>query len=256
MQDTALYLNTPAGALIKTTLVDFPQHTAASVFFEGCNLHCPYCYNASLVLGEKSPDCINGIRNYPCSSLKEIFNHLEKRKNLLTGLVISGGEPLLNPRTPLLIKEAKKLGYKIKLDTNGTLPEKLESYLADPELKPDYIAMDFKTTQKKTGLLLPQSKKEMAEEIYKKIIKSINILAKLPGTQREFRTVLVPSLTDKEDVKEMASLLPSDALWYFTQFRNENCLDPSYSKITPYLEKDLKEIVDNAKEIIKGAVLR
>ena len=250
------YLNTAAGALIKTSLSDFPGHSAACVFLEGCNIRCPYCYNAELVFGENSPTCINGIRNYPCYSLKEIFTHLEKRKNVLTGLVISGGEPLLNKRTPLLIKEAKKLGYKIKLDTNGTLPEKLEEYLENSQLKPDYIALDFKTSLKKTHLLLQSEDYFHAEELYKKVIKSINLLANLPTKQREFRTVLVPPLINKEDIKEMAEKLPSDAFWYFARFRNENCLDPKYNKIFPYIEKQYEDLVIEAKKIIKNASLR
>ena len=95
-------------------------------------------------------DEISGV-----STVQEIAAHLEKRRNVLTGFVLSGGEALLSPYLELLIAEAKKLGYQIKIDTNGTNPEKLEYLLNSPELKPDFVAMDIKTSPSKMGLLVP-----------------------------------------------------------------------------------------------------
>lgn len=126
-----------AGALFKTTLVDFPGRVACSFFLRGCNMRCPYCYNTGLVLNEDDPSL---------SSLNDLYAHLEKRKNVLSGLVISGGEALVNPHTPVIIQKAKSLGYKIKLDTNGTLPEKLSALCEDASTRPDFIAMDIKTS--------------------------------------------------------------------------------------------------------------
>jgi pyruvate formate lyase activating enzyme len=272
-------LDSPAGALIKTTLVDFPGRVASTIFLEGCNLRCPYCYNVSLVLGSfantsgMAPDSsaaksdatpspankkLNG-RDYDCSTLREVIDHLEKRRAVLTGLVISGGEPLLNPRTPLLIKEARKLGYKIKLDTNGTLPDRLQQFCEDDELRPDYIAMDLKTAPSKCALLASNAARKdpaVGEELAESIARSAKIVASFPSESREWRTVLVPPLVDEKDIAEMAKLLPSNAHWYFAQFRNENCIDPSYNKIDPYLDRDLKRLVDFAKSLIPGAELR
>ena len=95
-----LPLDRPAGILIKTTLVDYPGHVAGSFFLKGCNLRCPYCYNIGLVLPEVHPDDL--------STVEELFDHLEKRRNVLSGLVISGGEPLVNAYTPIIIKKAKE----------------------------------------------------------------------------------------------------------------------------------------------------
>lgn len=252
----------PAGSLIKTTLVDFPGRVAATVFLEGCNLRCPYCYNGSLVLGKNSPDCINGSRNYPCSTLQEVIDHIEKRKGLLTGLVISGGEPLLNPRTEILIRKAKSAGYKIKLDTNGTLPDLLQKFCEDEELKPDYIAMDIKTDPEHYSAMLENISDEKNritadEKLYDSLKRSCRIISSVfSPQQREWRTVLVPSLTDEEQIKKMAAILPSDARWFFSQFRNENCLNPSYNNISPYLDADIARLIQTAKEIIPGAELR
>jgi len=257
MSDTLL--DSPAGSLIKTTLVDFPGIVASTIFLEGCNLRCPYCYNVSLVLGSTAPGAKDGKRDYPCATLREVIEHLEKRRAVLSGLVISGGEPLLNPRTPVLIREAKKLGYKIKLDTNGTLPDRLQQFCQDKELRPDYIAMDLKTAPEKSALLAARAAQKDAavgRELAESIARSAKIVSSFPTEQREWRTVLVPPLVQENDIEKMAALLPHDAHWYFAQFRNENCIDASYNEIDPYLDRDLKRLVSFAKTFIPGAELR
>lgn len=236
----------PIGVLVKTTLVDFPGRVAASLFLRGCNLRCPYCYNIALVTGTEDEE--------EYVSENDVINHLEKRKNVLTGFVISGGEPLLNPQTQSLIKKAKELGYKIKLDTNGMLPEILEEYLKNPELCPDFIALDVKTSPYRYGTDIPSPfVKGSAEE---KIKRSIEMLSSLPEEKREFRTVLVPPLITKNDISDIAKLLPKNASWQFAQFRNENCIDKSYNDIYPYTDSKVAELVDFAQSLIPGAKLR
>ena len=237
------------GVLIKTTAVDFPSVLATSVFLTGCNLRCPYCYNKALVTNSLSKE--EGV------TFEEVINHLEKRKNVLKGFVISGGEPLLSPHLEPLIKEAKKLGYKIKIDTNGTLPFLLEKIIENPELSPDFIAMDIKTSIEKTNLLMPFCEDNFQiEKVQDSIKESIKILSKLPTEKREFRSVLVPPLMGKTEIEQIAQLLPKDAYWQFAQFRNENCLDPEYNNISPYIEKEAIELVDFAKQFIKNANFR
>ena len=145
--------NEKIGFLRKTTLVDFPEHIACAVFLIGCNLRCPYCYNKDLVLLNKNS------QKDDFSTLDDVFNHLELRKNVLSGITISGGEPLLHPATPLIIKYAKNLGYKIKLDTNGTNPLELEKLIKNDQLCPDYVAMDIKTSPNRYGEELFSEKK-------------------------------------------------------------------------------------------------
>ncbi|WP_246473179.1 anaerobic ribonucleoside-triphosphate reductase activating protein [Treponema parvum] len=241
-------LNMPAGALIKTTLVDYPGRVACSFFLKGCNIRCPYCYNRALVLEDETDGSL--------VSAETVIAHLEKRKNVLTGFVLSGGEPLLNPLTPFLIGEARKKGYKIKLDTNGTLPDLLEKLVSDPALKPDFIAMDIKTSPNKYAELLSPCSRALAETMEDRLKQSVNIIASYPPTLREFRTVLVPPLVSAEDIKNMGALLPKDASWQFAQFRNENCINPSYNEITPYSDKEIEDLVGQAKELIAGAALR
>lgn len=235
----------PAGILIKTTLADFPKTVACSFFLPGCNLRCPYCYNAELANGTIPKEAV---------SKEELYRHLEKRKNVLEGIAISGGEALLSPLLPEIIPYAKSLGYKIKLDTNGTLPEKLEKLIKNPLTKPDFIAMDIKTSPEKykTLLALPGDKTDFPE----KIIKSIKLISEYNAGQREFRTVLVPGLTEMNDIEKIAELLPKDAAWRLSNFLPENCLDSKYNNILPYTENKVEEFIKYAKKIIKDAKLR
>mgnify|MGYP002626941754 CR=1 FL=1 len=140
---------TPVGALIKTTLVDFPGRVACALFLTGCNLRCPYCYNGALVTGSESPEQL--------TTLGDVLAHLEKRRAVLSGFVISGGEALLYPALPILIQRAKALGYAVKLDTNGTLPDRLAAHIADSATRPDFIAMDLKTSPARYAELLPNA---------------------------------------------------------------------------------------------------
>ncbi|MBO4386726.1 MAG: anaerobic ribonucleoside-triphosphate reductase activating protein, partial [Treponema sp.] len=186
-----------AAVLRKTSLVDFPPNLSAAVFFRGCNLRCPYCYNTELVLNQDSGEFVTA---------KEIISHLEKRRNVLTGLALSGGEALLNPQAEAVVRAAKSLGYKIKLDTNGTCPAQLERFLKDQSLSPDYVAMDIKTSRKKLWMLMgvPENEEDQKEKfnslLDKNIKKSIELISEMPAQKREWRTVLVPPLTDREDI--------------------------------------------------------
>ena len=247
-----LSLNEPAGVLVKTTCVDYPGILAGSFFLKGCNLRCPYCYNTGLVLGKD-----DGTQ--PLNTVQELFDHLEKRQGILKGLTISGGEPLLNPFTPLIIRKAKELGYLVKLDTNGTLPDELEAFINDPDLHPDFIAMDIKTSPERYAeVICPAfSKYHNNTEHFVNVLKrSADLVAAYPADHREWRTVLVPPLVQKEDIKNMSTILPQDASWQFAQFQNQNCIDPSYNEIYPYSDTEATDLINYAKTFIPGASLR
>ena len=123
--------------LQKTTLLDYPGKVACTIFTGGCNFRCPFCHNASLVTRIDSEERIDE---------DELFSYLEKRKGILDGVCITGGEPLLQPDIEAFCQKIKKLGLLIKLDTNGSFPSKLRSLL-DSNLI-DYIAMDIKNSKK------------------------------------------------------------------------------------------------------------
>ena len=159
-------------AIQKLTLLDFPGKTAATVFTCGCNLRCPFCHNASLVIGAPKPEGegpVNtpgeGSVNTPGEGLagssggvfedeptvpeSELFALLEKRRGLLDGVAITGGEPLLQPDLPDFIRKIREMGFMVKLDTNGFLPGRLEDLIREGLV--DYVAVDFKQTPGKYG---------------------------------------------------------------------------------------------------------
>lgn len=237
--------NSGIGGFIKTSLVDFPETVSCAVFLSGCNLRCPYCYNIDLALGKPGSITFN-----------EVISHLEKRKNVLKGFVISGGEPLLSPVLKPLIKTAKNLGYKIKLDTNGTLPEKLEELLCDKELRPDYVAMDIKTIPEKYVFLLNDFSEEKKLQIEKNILKSIKIISALPKEKREWRTVLVPCLVDEKEIEQLGKLLPKDASWFLSQFKNNSCLSQKWETLKPYDNGKIDKLLEVAKKEVPETQLR
>lgn len=243
------------GILLKTTLIDFPGRVACAFFLPGCNLRCPYCYNRELALGIIPEE--NSV------STAGLYGYLKKRRNLLSGLVLSGGEALLNPRLPEIIENAKSLGYKIKLDTNGTLPEKLEKIIRGKSTRPDFIAMDIKTSPSKYaeklafhGQKKTEAKKKAEADFQEKILKSVRLVSEFPPQNREFRTVLVPTLVEKKDIEEISSILPPDATWKFSQFANENCLSPEFNRIAPFSQTQAEALVEAARNKIPGASLR
>ena len=106
----------------KSTLLDFPGEIASTLFTLGCNLRCPYCHN---------PELVESINTSTLLSWDTIIKYLKKRKNVLGGVCITGGEPLLTPQIEDIIKEIHNLGLKVKIDTNGTLPETLKNLRVD-----------------------------------------------------------------------------------------------------------------------------
>lgn len=158
------------------------------------------------------------------------------------------------------------MGYKIKLDTNGMFPDRLQKLLDAPAARPDYIALDVKTSPARYNELQASAKASQVQEAAaeslacdsssKKIIDSIKIVSGLPADAREFRTVLYPPLVGEKEIKEIASVLPKDARWYFAHFLNGRCLNPDAEKIVPYDEKTEAGLVELARATVPGASLR
>ena len=214
------------GGLQKVTLIDYPGRIAATVFLCGCNFKCPWCYSSELVLPEK-------IKKQPKISEREFFKYLKDRKKLLDGLVLCGGEPTINKKLPSFIKKIKKMGFLIKLDTNGSDPKILKK-LIDEKLI-DYVAMDLKGPKER------YSEFSGRKVDVKKIQKSIDIL-KENKVDYEFRSTIVPSLHTKEDIIEMAKWIRGAKRYYLQNFRPEKTIDPKFEKIKTYSQEYLLEI--------------
>ena len=212
------------GGLQKLTLIDYPGRLAATIFFTGCNFRCPWCYSSELVLPEK-------IKEQPKISEKELFSFLKERQGLLEGVVICGGEPTINRDLPKFIKKIKKLGYLVKLDTNGSNPKMLNKLIKDKLV--DYVAMDIKLPKEKYSKIL----KVKVDDIEK----SMKIL-KQNKVDYEFRTTVVPTVLDKEDILKIAKWISGAKRYYLQNFRPEKTLDPKFEKIRPYPDKYLLEI--------------
>jgi len=212
------------GGLQKTTLIDFPGRLAATVFLCGCNFRCPWCYSRELVLPEE-------IKKQPKISQKSFFNFLKDKKGLLEGIVVCGGEPTIHPDLPDFIKKIKKMGFSVKLDTNGSSPQMLAKLIKEKLI--DYVAIDIK---------LPKEKyKEVLDANPENIEKSIQIL-KNSGINYEFRTTVVPTVHAKEDLIQIAKWLNGSKRYYLQDFRPEKTIDPEFEKIKPYSEEYLLEI--------------
>ncbi|MBQ6893568.1 MAG: anaerobic ribonucleoside-triphosphate reductase activating protein [Clostridia bacterium] len=186
----------------KLTLLDYPGRTAATVFTHGCNFRCPFCHNAGLVVRPSES-------TIPES---EIFEYLEKRKKLLDGVCITGGEPLLQKDIEDFICRVRGIGYKIKLDTNGSFPEKLEELIKKGII--DYVAMDIKNCREKYALTagIPQ-------DIVSKIEKSVNILM-TSGIDYEFRTTVCGNLHTADDMRAIGEWLNGAKAYYLQPFKD------------------------------------
>lgn len=185
--------------LQKMTLLDFPGKVACTVFTGGCNFRCPFCHNALLVT--KLPE-------KPDYSEDEILSFLEKRTGLLDGVAITGGEPLLNPDIADFIRKIRSMGYAVKLDTNGSFPERLKAIVGEGLV--DYVAMDIKNRKEKYAETIGLKNHDLS-----KIEESVEFL-KSGAVDYEFRTTVVEQFHTVEDIRAAAEWI-SGAKRYFLQ---------------------------------------
>jgi pyruvate formate lyase activating enzyme len=215
--------------LQKVTLIDFPGEVAAILFFPGCNLRCPYCHNPELVVPPFPDDLI---------PIEDAFRYLRKRKNVLGGVVISGGEPLSHPEIPDIVGHLRSLDLKVKLDTNGTFPEALSSMTCD------YIAMDIKTSLRKYDILGGSLFPDLKERVTRSIEWILD-----SGIAHVWRTVVVPGIVEPDDIPDICSLLKKGERLFLAQFREDKTLDETFSMITPYPIQILKSMQAAANDL-------
>lgn len=198
--------------LQKTTLVDYPGHVATTLFTGGCNFRCPYCHNGDLVIG------LDDIEPY---AMEDIFSHLQKRKGVLDGVVISGGEPTLQTDLPDFIRQIKELGYLVKLDTNGTNPAMLRSLVEEGLV--DYVAMDIKHSRAKYASI-----SHAADDSLESIAASVNYL-KEGHVDYEFRTTLCKELHKETDMTAIGLWLMGAKAYYLQPYKeSEQVIQPGF----------------------------
>jgi pyruvate formate lyase activating enzyme len=213
----------PIYGLEKSSLLDYPGKVCAVVFLYGCNLRCSYCHNPELVVEE----C-------PKSSLikkEDVLKFLEKRIGKLDAVVITGGEPLIHPELLNFIKDIKKLGYLVKIDTNGLLPNSLRRYLNSGYI--DYVAMDVKYPieeyNERSGNMNAQSC----------ISESISIILN-SNVDYEFRTTYVKGIHNDESVRKICEMIKGSKRYYIQNFREGKSIDQSLSIQNSFTPEELK----------------
>lgn len=223
-------------ALQKLTLLDYPQKMAATVFTYGCNLRCPFCHNALLVTEESE----GGI------SADEVLRFLFKRKGMLEGVCVTGGEPLLQPDIEDFLREIKNMGFSLKLDTNGTFPKKLKDLVGKGLV--DYVAMDIKNCREKYALTSGKLAMNLSA-----IDESINFL--LSGEiDAEFRTTVVKNFHTLEDILKITDWISGCDRYFLQQFVDSgNLIDQS---LTGYSDNELTEIYKQVKRKLPVTKLR
>ncbi|KKQ51773.1 MAG: hypothetical protein US70_C0013G0024 [Parcubacteria group bacterium GW2011_GWD2_38_11] len=219
------------GGYQKLTLIDFPGTIATTVFTVGCSFRCPFCHNPELVIKSQFP-ALNNLE-------EEFFDHLAKRKGKLEGVCITGGEPTIQPDIIPFIKKIKEMGFKVKLDSNGTRPDVLRKIIKEKLV--DFIAMDIKSSpenySKSVGLIVDIQRIKLS---VKMIMNS--------GIAYEFRTTVVPGIHQEKDFEKIAKWIKGAKAYYLQEYREMRTIDSNMKKITKGKTLDLDKIKTNIEK--------
>ncbi|MFH0776937.1 MAG: anaerobic ribonucleoside-triphosphate reductase activating protein [Patescibacteria group bacterium] len=235
-------------ALQKLTLLDFPGRTACTVFTLGCNFRCGFCHNPELVLPEKFPKLI----------LEEkFFEFLDRRKGLLDGVCITGGEPTLQKDLLEFCKKIRKRGFTVKLDTNGSQPEILEKLFRAGLL--DYVALDIKASpenySKIAGVDQPSPRLRQAS-IFEKVRASKNLIAQ-SGVEYELRTTVIRELHDEKELQKILEFIRGAPKYFLQNFSNRGgCLNPAFEKLHGFTNSELEKMCERAREFVGECGIR
>ncbi len=207
---------------VKSSFIDYPGKICAVYFTGGCNFRCPYCHNSSLVKGEGEN-----------IDEEQVFAHLEKRRGMLDGVCISGGEPTLEPGLSSFFRKIKDKGFLAKLDTNGTAPEVLEELIGDRAI--DYIAMDVKAPFGKYS-------KVAGKTVDVGAIKDSISIIKNSDVEYEFRTTVCKELLRIKDVLEIAQYIKGSKRYVVQNFRDCNSVLAGEGKFSPFSPGELEKL--------------
>ena len=230
--------------LNKTTLLDYPGHLASTIFLGGCNFRCPYCQNKDLLLHPA---------DYAAYTEEDIFDHLTKRKGILHGVCITGGEPTLNPDLPDFIRQIKDLGYLIKLDTNGTNPAMVKGLYEQGLI--DYVAMDIKADPE--GYAKSAGLDTQNDSLLSKVQETVHFLMEetdRPDFDFEFRTTVVRELHNEKTFRNIADWIKGAPHYFLQSYQeSEGVLIPGFSA---YSEEELEGFVSLIKPKIPSVEIR
>jgi len=221
-----------------TSLLDFPGRVASLLFWGGCNLTCPFCHNPGLVLDPAA---------FPDLDRDELLDELVSRAPFIDGVVISGGEPTLDPALPDFLAAVKHHGLAVKLDTNGLCPDVL-AVLLDRHLI-DYLAIDLKTLPSRYPELHPGLVDPAA------LLTTVRLVMASPVLS-EFRTTCIPGLIDAEVIVELGRLIDGAPLWALQQYHPSAALDPAWQEVSSYSEADIRKLAAVARQYVGKVVVR
>lgn len=230
-------MNIPVVDLEKATLLDYPGKVACILFTYGCNLRCPYCHNPELVTEKLNKDYL--------LTEKYIFDFLKNRVGKLDAVVITGGEPLIHKEIFSLIDKIKKMGYLVKLDSNGLLPDRLKVAIDSGNI--DYVAMDVKFPLSEYMKIVPNSK-ELIKESVKLIMNS--------GVDYEFRTTYVKGIHTLESVQQICEIIKGAKIYYIQNFRSGKSIDQKLNASNSFTPKELKSMKKSASKYVKKVIIR
>jgi pyruvate formate lyase activating enzyme len=223
------------GGFQRFSLIDYPDKICAIVFTQGCNFRCPYCHNPELVDTKRSANI--GLTE------DEVLSFLDRRKGKLNAVTITGGEPLLQSDLCAFLSAIKRLGYLVKLDTNGSFPSRLEGIMQSKFV--DYIAMDIKTSLDKYHQVI---KRKIDT---RKILDSIRLIMD-SGLEYEFRTTVVKAFFERDDFYKIGQLIKNARLYVLQKFVPSKTLDDTFLGMKSCTDEEL----DCFKEIMEGFVQR
>lgn len=233
----------------KLSLVDYPRHVACVIFLAGCNFRCHFCYNKNLVID---------THVLPDITEEETVAYIDKRKDMLEGIVITGGEPTVNRDLPEFISRLHPLGLKIKLDTNGTNPSLVQELLAKKLI--NYVALDIKVPLNSHYVTLTHIKPALISSIKQ----TLRILA-TSQIEFELRTTVVPSVhtsyswsTMREQVAQVFDRDSdiSKINWYVQPFMPGNCINPNFDKLPRTHISQLQDAVNELRKVFPKASMR
>lgn len=223
----------------KLTLLDYPGVVACTVFTAGCNFRCPFCHNAMLVLPEQIDD--------ECLTDDEVFGFLKKRRGVLDGVAVTGGEPLLHADMPEFLARVKELGYKIKLDTNGSNPELLSEIVKNKLV--DRVAMDIKNAPEEYARTIGLKSFDIAH-----VERSKEMLLR-GDIDYEFRTTVVKGIHTKESLIGAAKWIKGAREYYLQQFKDSgNLILPD--GLSAYDEKQMHALADAVRDYVPTVEVR
>ncbi len=231
--------------LVDLSLVDWPGKLSAVLFVSDCNFRCPFCYNSTLVL---HPDRMETI------AFERIEDYLKKHKIWIDGICVTGGEPMLHKDFPDLCSKLKEMGFLVKADTNGTNPMMVKE-LMDRGLV-DYIAVDIKAP-----LIVEKYSKSAGvntEKSLEKVKKTIRMLLE-SKMDYEFRTTVVPTLHEEDDIKEICDDIKGCKKYVLQKFNislGKSPIDPDFSKLKPFTDEEMKKFLTIAQESLPNVKLR